>query len=395
MELKKRFIVTGLTISLSSAILPPILSFLLGMTRAVIIRNSLLSVFFSLFLFLGLWYFYKSGKLDYDNAEHPYRFMIPYLAGLLLSMAFPFIDKKGWPFMCILVALSLFSNSLLGMYATGGLIMISVMQLESADITVFIVYFISCFVACLLFQDIEYNFKVVPSILISCMVLLTLETAGFIVPENKVLSAETFIMPIVNVMVNVLAMFLCLKYFNEHVANRYRNKYLELNDQGYKVLQDLKNVSQPEYFRSIHTAYLTERMAVAIGCDVDVAKNCAYYHRIRKAFGYTVEECRSFVTENRFPPKAAETLIEYINNNPKLDSREAGIVFISDRFVASLQSILAKDPKAKINYENLYDTIINSESVKKSLSESSLTINDCRLLKEVVLREKLYYDFLR
>ncbi|MCR5278811.1 MAG: hypothetical protein K6E19_05150 [Lachnospiraceae bacterium] len=395
MNKRKEFIITGLIISLSTALLAPLTSVLLGNTRAVIIRNSVISMFFSLIMLFAFLYSYNSGRLDYDNADHPYRFMLVYLVSLALALGLPVIDRKGWPFMCLCVALSLFSNTLIGIYCSTGLLAISLMLTDSADVTTFIVYFLTCLVACILFQNIEDNFKIGSCISISVMTMLALETAGFIVPENKALSAEQFIIPLVNVIVNILVLFLCLKYFNEKVANKYRNKYSELNDQGYKVLLDLKERSPSEYYRSIHTAYLTERMATAIGCDVDVAKNCAYYHRIRKAFGYSLEDCRKFVSEHEFPPAAAKTLLEFLNKDNKLDSKEAGIVYISDKFISSIQLVFSKDKTAKINYGELLDTIIGKDYIKKSLVDSDLSIKDCRLIKEVILKETLYYDFLR
>jgi membrane-associated HD superfamily phosphohydrolase len=189
--------------------------------------------------------------------------------------------------------------------------------------------------------------------------------------------------------------FLCLKYFNEKVANKYRNKYLELNDQSYSVLLELKEKSVSEYFRSIHTAYLTERIANAVGCDVDAAKNCAYYHRIKKAFSYSLEDIRKFVKEHEFPPKAQETLLEYLSKSQKFDSREVCIVYITDMFISSLLTIFSKDSKAKVDYKDLIDTILNKDYVKKNISESRLTLNDLKLIREIVLRETLYYDFLR
>ena len=395
MDIQKKFLLTGLINSISTALLAPLVSLLMGHTRATIIRNSVLIMFFSLIMVITLMYFYKAEKLEYDNRDHPYRFMITYLISLALALGLPFIDKEGWPFMCIFVALSLFSNSVMGIYCGTGLLAISVMLVNSTDVTVFIVYFLASLVACMMFQNIEDNFKVGPPIAIASMCLIALETAGFVVPENKALSAEQFIIPIVNMVINILVLFISLKYFNEKVANKYRNKYAELNDQGYSVLLELKEKNPEEYYRSIHTAYLAERIAAAIGCDVDVTKNCAYYHRIRKVFDYSVEDCRKFVRDHEFPPKAAQTLIEFVNKDNKLDTKEAGIVYISDKFISSIMLVFKKDKKAKINYADLLDTIIGKDYIKKSLVDSDLSIKDCRLIKEVILKENLYYDFLR
>lgn len=395
MEIRRSHWITGLVTALITAVVTPLVSYLYGNIRAVNIRNTVFALFFALLLCFVYMYLIKAGKMDYDNGDHPYRFLFTYLVAFALSMILPLIDQTGWPFMCFCVAISLFTNSLLGIYSATGLLAFTVMISDRGDISAFLVYFLACFIACLLFQDIENNFKVGGSIAISAILMFVFETAGFVIFVNRELSAEEFIIPLVNVLVNVLVLFLCLKYFNEKVANRYRNKYLELNDQGYSVLLELKERSAEEYYRSIHTAYLVERIANSIGCDVDVAKNCAYYHRIKKAFGYSPEDCRDFVEKHQFPPKAAMVLLDFLSKDPKVDSKEAGIVYLADKFISSIQMIFKKDSKAKVDYGELLETIISKDYIRKNLVNSDLSIKDCRLLKEVILKETLYYDFLR
>ncbi|MCR5311609.1 MAG: hypothetical protein K6E32_09390 [Lachnospiraceae bacterium] len=395
MDYHKKYFITGIVTSLSTALTVPLFSFIYGATKTDIIKNSVFGLLFSVGLFCFVLFFYGGNRLDYDNGEHSYRFLLVYSLILAFSVLFPLIDPKAWVFMGACIVLSLFSQSVLSLYAAAGLIMISVLLSETRDATAFLVYFLPCAIGIMLFQDIEDDFEVGKNIFISSLTLFVFETAGFVIFENKNLSAEQFIMPIVNVIVNVLLLFLCLKYFNEKVANKYRNKYLELNDQSYSVLLELKEKSVSEYFRSIHTAYLTERIANAVGCDVDAAKNCAYYHRIKKAFSYSLEDVKKFVKEHEFPPKAQETLLEYLSKSQKFDSREVCIVYITDKFISSLLTIFSKDSKAKVDYKDLIDTILNKDYVKKNISESRLTLNDLKLIREIVLRETLYYDFLR
>lgn len=361
----------------------------------ILIRNSIFALLFSFGLVFVFCYSTFSDKFEYDNIEHPYRFLIVYLAGLILSSLFPLIDIKGWFFLCIVVAVALFSNGFMAFYCASGFIMLSVLLSQNANLTTVFVYLISSFVAILLFQDIDQNFTIGLSFAMSALCLFALETAGFIFLENRELSAEQFVMPIVNIAINCIVLFFCLKYFNERIANRYRNKYLEINDQEYKALIQLKEVSKEEYFRSIHTAYLTERMAQAIGCDVDVAKNCAYYHRIKKAFDYSDEDCRKFVEENQFPPKAATALTSFLDKDSKLVEREAGIVYISDKLISTLMTVFAKDSKATLNYEELIDTLFEKDYFKKALSDSMLSVRDFKTIREIFLKETLYYDFLR
>lgn len=391
---KKQFVITLLLIFFPTFFLFPLMSLILSDTLGEIIRNGIFSLFFSLGLTYLYFYNYNAEKLDYDNREHPYRFLIVYSIGLLASLVFPLIDCSAWAFMAIGVSIALFTNSFIGAFSASGLMMFSLV-LSSGDVVTFFVYFLSTMLAISLFQDIEDNFKVTPYIMSSSIIMVVLEVAGFIMLQNEELSYEQFILIFINLAVNVLAISGSLKYFNQFVANKYRDKFLELNDQEYKALIALKEISKEEYFRSIHTAYLVERMAAATGCDVNVAKNCAYYHRIKKVFEFTKEQCEEFVADNEFPPKAAKLLLDFLDKDSKLIAKESCFVYLSDKFISTLMAIFAEDKTKKIDYEELVSALLDKNFVKDTLSESELTQKDLRTVKEIILKETLYYDFLR
>ena len=370
-------------------------SFVYDKSVGEILRNGVFGVFFSLGQILLCHYSFAFKKLDYDNEMHPYRFLLVYCVGLVLSCLFPLINREGWVFLCVAVALLLFSNTLIALYSMSGFIFLSLFLLKDGDIVTYFVYFTAVMIAAVLFQDIDKSFKVVPAIAISNLVLFILETAGFIINKNEELSAEQFVMPIANIAINCIVMFFVLKYFNTYVVNRYRNKYLEINDQEYKALADLKAHSKDEYFRSIHTAYLAERMAGAIGCDVDNVKNCAYYHRIKYAYSYKQEDVVKFLEDNQFPPEASALLLEYYEHEGTPVSREAGIVYISDKLIASLMSLFKKDKKIKVDYNELIETLIDKNMFKSNMAECDISVKDYNTIKEILLKETLYYDFLR
>lgn len=332
--------------------------------------------------------------LDYDNNDHPYRFYLIYIIALVISLVFPLMNEAGWAFMGIAVAFSVYSSPSVGLAGTITLITDCCLLSSNNNENAFVVYFTASVLAVVLFQKLDKNFKIGAYLFVSLFSLLVIETAGFIFLENKEFNFEQFIMPIVNIAVNALIIFGTFKYFNEFVANKYTNKYLELNDQEYKVLQHIKASNKDEYFRSIHTAYLVERMANAIGCDVLIAKNLAYYHRIKKIYDYNDSQCENFTIENEFPPEAKEKLLEYFKNvNPT--NKESSLVFLSDHLINTLQKIFSKDNQIKIDYNELIDTLFEKEFIDKALDECDLTRKDIRIVKEIMKKETLYYDFLR
>lgn len=372
----------------------PAVSFLYNASAGEIIRNSVFSLFYSLGLLYLLHFFALSNKLDYDNYEHPYRFLIIFSGGLTLSFVLPLIDKKAWPVVMFAIVLCLFSNAFTAAYCVFGFLLYAQL-LSGGEITTFFVYLFASMVGIILFQNIEDNFKVTPYLIISGLIMLVTEIAGFVLLLNDELSFDQVVIPVVNVVINILGVAGALKYFNQKIANRYRDKYLELNDQEYKALIELKDISKDEYFRSIHTAYLAERMANAIGCDVYLTKNCAYYHRIKKVFQMNRDDCEKFVSDNGFPPKAAELLLSFLDESQKLISKESGIVYLSDKFISTITALFKQDRNIKIDYNELVSSLFNKDFVKDTLSESELTYKDFNTIKAIILKETLYYDFLR
>lgn len=369
-------------------------SYLYRLNTGILIRNIVYMAIFGVGLLFVIIYSVLNQKLDQDNAEHPYRIILILSGGMILSAIFPYVDVKGWFFLGIAVSISLFSNSIIALYTISGLILFSLLLSGSSSYSAFFVYYISSALGILLFQKIDENFKVGFSLFTSAIILFLLETAGFILLENSELTAEQFVMPIVNIFINSVILFFSLKYYNEKIANRYRLKYLELNDQQYGALLRLKDQSIKEYYRSIHTAYLVERMAPSINCDYNLVKNMAYYHRFKSAFKLDDKACEQFVYENNFPPKAAEYLLDFYKKTP-IVTKEAALVYISDIYITSVMTIFEKDKKAQIDYSELIDTILKREVNSTILSQCDLSISDIYVIKETIVRERLYYDFLR
>ena len=392
---KKQLVIVGITLFLSTVLLTTGAMFLYKKSYGEMLSIGVLCVIFALFLTFSFYYELLHKAFDYDNSEHLYRFLIVYEISLVLSLLYPFSERSGWMFTALCVSIALFSNSLVSVFASTGLIGITTLLSGQADVKTFIVHFLSAMIAVALFRSIDEYFKVSFSIFMSMLSLFVLETAGFIFLENKELSFEQFIMPIVNVAINTIVLFWILKYFNDTIANRYRNKYLELNDQEYSALAKLKEVSKEEYLRSIHTAYLAERIAIACGCNVDMAKNLAYYHRINKCFEYDHDGMVNFVKENNFPPEAAETVVEFADKTAPLIKKEACIVYLSDKLISSIMQIFAADNQKKVDYGELIDTLLDKHYIKNALIDSDMSQRDMKNVREIMKRETLYYDFLR
>ena len=386
---------TCIIMALATCLFVPLFSYIYDAPKGEIIRNTVAAITFS----LGLVYLYiyscKTNRLDYNNLNEPLRFMILYLISLVLSMIYPLINPETWIFLSLAIALSFFSNQVIGMYSITGFIVLSALLSRTSDICIIVVYLLSSFIGIMLFCDIDESFKVGKSVAVSVMILFLLELGSMVITLNEEFSFESLLMPIFNVTVNIVFLIVFLKNFNKRNVNIYRDSYQLINDQSYKELVKLKETSTADYFRSIHTAYLAERMAKATSSNVNLTKNLAYYYRIKEAFVLSDEEFEKFLIGNNFPPDAAKLLLDYTDIDGEHESKEAGIVYISDKIITMLTDILSKDKKTKIDYDKFFDEMFDRDKIIETFKNSDLSVKDFYSIKKIAKQETLYYEFLR
>lgn len=117
------------------------------------IRLVLLSV---VFLFVVLTAFYKNG-LYYDNAVHPWRFLVVYTVGILLVVVNTFLTDKLWLFLPLAVTLVLFSGLQTGIVSYILLLYLQ-MLITGADPVVFFAYVCIGMIGITLFSYLDVDF---------------------------------------------------------------------------------------------------------------------------------------------------------------------------------------------------------------------------------------------
>ena len=82
---------------------------------------------------------------------------------------------------------------------------------------------------------------------------------------------------------------------------------MEINDQEYILLTDLKKQSKEEYYKAIHIAHFCDRIGKTLQLDADALKLAAYYHRIGVLCEEnTWEKVSELAQIHSFPPVAYE-----------------------------------------------------------------------------------------
>jgi len=303
------------------------------------------------------------------------------------------------------------SNQMVGM-GTGSLFLLISILLRSGDsqffmhlldsmeiqklTSVFFMYFVAGMAGIVLFAYIDETFRVGLPMFISLSIFLVCIAANYVLPGNEMPSFETGFIILANLLICILLLLIFLRYYSTAVVHGYRDKYMEINDPECPVLVELKQKSKVEYYRAIHTAYVSEKIAKQLELDAAAAKTCGYYHKIgilkgANSWNTIYEICQEY----RFPPAAIALLKEYTDKETYLISKEAVAVLFADTLVTSILYLFSKDPKVQPDYNQIIEAIYEKKLDSGILDKSKITLGELNEMKRLLMEEKLYYDFLR
>lgn len=344
------------------------------------------------------------GTLHYDNGSHYFRFVAVFLFAAVISCILPKLQDGWWAFPAVALALALFSNTVTGILAYTVVLGICA-YLASADILIFIFYFVMGVAFAALFEKLDEDYKT-GAPMFAASVLYTAGMAAKLMFESRgMVSGDALAIVVVNIFVTFIIMLAILKYYGSAIVDKEKGKYLAINDQEYKMLAKYKAKDKQLYYNAIHTAYFAEKTARILGMDVDVAKNGGYYHRI------IVRECNEsgkpleeICQENKFPPKAVQLLQEYNYKSMPMKMRETVAVYIADSVVSSIMYLIKKNKTEngqnnaegeESDYGKVAIAVLHRKVDSGILDDSDISLSDLGGLEKIYTGENLYYDFLR
>lgn len=334
--------------------------------------------------------------LDYDNNRHCVRFLVLFAICLPVAAILPLISYAIWPYLVIFVMLGLFSNMQIGLFSGAFLLMLSVLLEKNGGYGEFFLYLMAGAVALTLFRNLDDEIRVGLPTLISLLMLAVLLVAYHILFLNMTFSPEIFVLPVLNLIISLILLLILINIFSRVTIRCGTDMYMEVNDPEFILLVRLKEKNKEEYYRAIHTAYLAERIAMDLGLDQRAVKTCAYYHRTGLLEGTNSwETVQKYCREFHFPEKSVDLMEEYYNHPSGNVSTELAVVMVCETVVASIMYIFAKDHEAKISYDELIDRIYQKKTDSGEFRNSSMTLYEMNRMKELLKKEKLYYDFLR
>ncbi|MDL2300750.1 hypothetical protein LJC58_00150 [Lachnospiraceae bacterium OttesenSCG-928-D06] len=335
-------------------------------------------------------------SFDYDNESNSQRFFTLFFLCVVLMAACTFLPPSGWPFLAIFVTLALFSNGIIGVLC-GSVLLMAAVFLSGQGIHIFMLYFLSGIIAVACFQNLDSKFTVGIPTCISMMVLMVCETANVVIYENEHLSADLFVIPVVNVIIETLLLIAVLRFFSSNVIFKYRISYLELNDPECELLADFKNNAKKEYYQSMHTAYFCDRIARKLSLDKDAAKAAGYYHRIGCILeeGNTYEAVENMLKNYGFPPKVHVILKEFLDKKTAITSKETAVLIFSEAIIGTILEAQRQSTESILDYDKIVETVFRKKIESGMMNQCEISMKEIILMKRIFIDEKLYYELLQ
>ena len=361
---------------------------------AELLRNAFLAgtgAFLTCFLFLS-----EKDRLPEKNTP-PARtccFAISYGICHAVSLCCAFLPPAGWPFLVVFVMMSLFCGFLPGICGGISFLTFSVL-LSGADVGVFALYALSGLLGACLFSRLDEKYRIALPLFVSLSFLFAAETACVVLFANETLKWELFLIPALNVIISLILLLILLKVYSGMEIFKYRIKYLEINDQEFELLVNIKEKDKNAYYRAVHAAYFSERIAQALSLDADAAKTAAYYANAGILYKEPEKDLEDAFVSYGFPPYARQLLRELTGKNTGIRHKEAAVVYMADAVISSILYLFEKKQDTKTDYAAVIETVFQKKWESGSLKNSELTFAEWNRMKKIFKEEKLYYDFLR
>lgn len=361
---------------------------------AELLRNAILAgtgAFLNCFLFLS-----EKDRLSEKNASpaRTSRFAISYGICLAVSLCCAFLPPAGWPFLVVFVMMSLFCGFLPGICGGISFLTFSVL-LAGADISIFALYVLTGLLGVCLFSRLDEKYRIALPLFVSLSFLFAAETACVVLFANETLKWELFLIPALNVIISLILLLILLKVYSGMEIFKYRIKYLEINDQEFELLVNIKEKDKNAYYRAVHAAYFSERIAQALSLDADAAKTAAYYANAGILYKEPEKDLEKEFVSYGFPPYARQLLRELTDKNTGIRHKEAAVVYMADAVISSILYLFEKKQDTKTDYAAVIETVFQKKWESGSLKNSELTFAEWNRMKKIFKEEKLYYDFLR
>jgi membrane-associated HD superfamily phosphohydrolase len=276
------------------------------------------------------------------------------------------------------LSLFFYSDAVTGIMSSTFLLSLAVL-LDGGTITVFFLYFLSGIITIAVFRTVTQEFKVQAQFIILLSSYILLHGIFSILPMKQ-LYVQDLLMIILNVFISTILLFFVFWIYSVTVVHKNLPKYMEMNDPEFIVMKDLKDHNKTEYYKLIHTAYLSEKLARELGANLGLIRGLSYYHQLgisrNRNMEKSTDEILQFAKKYTIPYELYQLLLEFHDKKKPYKSREAIIVTLSDQVVSSILYLFAKDKDSHVDYHQLVEVLFKKKMENGFFLESDLTIKN-------------------
>lgn len=371
-----------------------ILTYYLNRPVAEIIRNSMV-IFWGSLTVIFLWYQSKlQTNLEYDNSHHPLRFLIVYLICFCVSTGMIFAPTSSWVFLSIMVVLSMFSNTTIGLTAGSVLLLYTTGLATNGTMYIFFLYFMIGLIGISLFRNLGLDFQIAGPLVLSGITSVIMQTAFIVIFENQPFGMNVMFMPLLNLFINMVLLFIILIYFSKLSMYLLQDKYAEINDQEFPLMAELKKNHTNKYYEAIHTAYLGERIARKLNMNDKAVKGCCYYYKIADKTKPLEDGTLVPIDEYYDFPSELKDLMKECHLG-QYKSKESCVVLTSNKVIKSILISQTNLKNKQIAYNDIIEAIFQKMIHSDLLDNCDISIKELQIMKKTYIEENLYYDFLR
>lgn len=395
---KKLFFVTILLFLISIGV-PAVFSFVYKLDTTKLLQILIMSLI--LFGVIAIEFFYqlssdKKFVNQFGMENNCTLFVLCYFLCMLVGCINPFMDAMAWPFLMIALLLLLVSNDSMAVCSYIGVLTISCL-LSETDVSIMAMFMFCGLSVIFFFKRVDERYKIgIPVFMVLCIYLVSV-MANITLFSDSSMNYETFLVPGINIMINLVLMIIVLKFISARHVHKYRERYLTINDSEFEIFADLKKNNSKTYYRAIHTSYLTEKLTRKFNMNADSVKTASYYWRL--CMDESGKQNKKYIDKLRdeyaFPPSAIELILELTDKSTRLKSKEAVSVYMSNLVIETISNKIAKEKEAKINYKQLIQDLFMEKQNQGFFEQCDFTMRELFEMKKSFVEESLYYDFLR
>jgi len=334
-------------------------------------------------------------RMLFNNQFFIKRYFISYYLFTILACICVFLPKASWVFLAIFVGLALFSSINVGFIS--GLLLLTMCALLTGDSGfVYFEYALAGIVGIILFSSLTKEFNVHKPIILSLLFQLITILIAEILLSNQLFSFNQLIIPVINILICALILIFVLKLVSNSFIYETTDRLVDVIDLEFELLTELKNTSKEEYDNTLYTAVLCSKMANNMGLNENLCKALGYYYHIGLIKGDNSWDTVSVILNNNdMPSEVSDLLKEYLDEKTPIKSRETVVLLFADTVVSSIKYLLTKDKNAQIDYDKLIGAIFDKKLKSGILNDTKISFEDVNIMRNTLINEKLFYDFLR